>query len=97
VGPGDACQVERKERLRVSRAEESIMTKKHPPPDEQPVKLPDDLDENPGIGQSKGLFARAGSKDADLIEGASTVEGDVENDATLGQGADERRLGRKNK
>lgn len=48
---------------------------------------PDDLDENPGIGQSKGLFARAGSRDAELIEGENTVEGDVENDATLGQGA----------
>src|SRR3546814_10725989 len=26
-------------------------------------KKPDDLDENPGIGQSKGLFSRAGSED----------------------------------
>ena len=56
---------------------------------------PDDLDENPGIGQSKGLFARAGSDGADLIEGESTVEGDVENDSGLGDGSD-RDLGRTN-
>jgi hypothetical protein len=65
-------------------------------PDEQPVSRPDDLDENPGIGQSKGLFARAGSKDADLIAGENTVEGDVENDAALGQGADTGEVGREN-
>ena len=57
------------------------MGNKHPPPDEQPVTLPDDLEENPGIGQSKGLFGRTGAKDADLIEGENTVEGDVENNA----------------
>lgn len=57
------------------------MANKHPPPGEQPVKLPDDLDQNPGIGQSKGLFARADPEDADLIEGENTVEGDVENNA----------------
>ena len=55
---------------------------------EQPVKLPDDFDENPGIGQSKGLFARTDSNDADLIAGENTIEGDAENDATLGQGAE---------
>src|SRR3546814_7277927 len=49
-------------------------------------KKPDDLDENPGIGQSKGLFSRAGSEDADLIEGENTIEGDVENDAGIGGG-----------
>ena len=57
------------------------MTSKHPAPGEQPVKLPDDEDENPGIGQSKGLFARAGSDEGELIEGENTVEGDVENNA----------------
>jgi hypothetical protein len=72
------------------------MANKHPRPDAQPVKLPDDLDENPGIGQSKGLFARAGSKDAELIAGENTVEGDVENDAALGQGADTGEVGREN-
>ena len=56
------------------------MSDKHPRPDEQPAMLPDDLDENPGIGQSNGLFARTGSDDAELIEGDNTVEGDTEND-----------------
>ena len=45
------------------------------------AQLPDDLDQNPGIGQSKGLFARRGSEDAQLLAGENTVEGDVENDA----------------
>lgn len=65
------------------------MDKKHLRPDETPVDLPDDLEENPGIGQSKGLFARTSPDDADLIEGGSTVEGDRENDAGLGGGVDE--------
>jgi hypothetical protein len=64
------------------------MGSKQPRAGEQPADLPDDLDENPGIGQSKGIFARAGSKDSDLIAGENTVEGDVENAATLGEGAD---------
>jgi hypothetical protein len=64
------------------------MARKHPKPAEQPVERPDDLDENPGIGQSPGLFARAGSKESELIAGENTVEGDVENDASLGQGAE---------
>ena len=63
------------------------MTRKHSPPDQSP-KTPDDLDENPGIGQSKGLFARAGSEDAELLAGENTVEGDVENDAPIGKTAD---------
>ena len=72
------------------------MANKNKRPDEQPGGGPDDLDENPGIGQSKGLFARAGSKDAELIAGENTVEGDVENDAALGQGADTVDVGREN-
>jgi len=64
------------------------MTDKHPPPDRQPAELPDDLDENPGIGQSKGLFGRAGGSDADLIEGDNTVEGDIDNDAGRAGGID---------
>jgi hypothetical protein len=43
--------------------------------------LPDDLEENPGIGQSKGLFGRKGEGDPKAIAGENTVEGDVENDA----------------
>ena len=56
------------------------MSNKHPRPDEQPVKLIDDLERNPGIGQSGGLFARTSGKDAGLIEGDNTIEGDTEND-----------------
>ncbi|WP_129793319.1 hypothetical protein [Sphingosinicella sp. CPCC 101087] len=65
-----------------------MMTRKHLKPDEQPAELPDDLDENPGIGQSSGIFARAGSRESVLLAGENTVEGDVENDASLGQGAE---------
>ena len=56
------------------------MSNKHFRPDEQPVKLQDDLERNPGIGSSKGLFARAGGQDEDLIEGDNTFEGDIDND-----------------
>jgi hypothetical protein len=56
------------------------MSNKHLRPDEQPVDLQDDLDRNPGIGQSKGLFARSGGEDSSLIEGDNTSEGDIEND-----------------
>ncbi len=56
------------------------MSNKHLRPDETPVELQDDLDRNPGIGQSGGLFARTSGKDADLIEGDNTIEGDMEND-----------------
>ena len=65
-------------------------------PDEQPVELDDDIDSNPGIGQSEGLFAGTDSDDAGLIEGDNTVEGDVENDGLPagGVGTD---LGRTNK
>ena len=75
------------------------MSNKHLRPDETPVELKDDLDENPGIGQSKGLLARTGAdaSDAQLIEGDSTVEGDIENDSSAGDGADGRRLGRTNR
>ena len=72
------------------------MTSKQRDPDQAETKGPDDFDENPGIGQSKGLFARAGSKDAELIAGENTIEGDVENDAALGQGADTGEVGREN-
>ena len=56
------------------------MSNKHPRPDEQPVELQDDLERNPGIGSSAGLFARTDSSDAELIEGENTFEGDTEND-----------------
>lgn len=73
------------------------MTGNKTPSKARPAKTPNDLDENPGIGQSKGLFARAGSKDADLIEGENTIEGDRENDAGIGGGVAGKDMGRTNK
>ena len=54
----------------------------------------DDLERNPAIGGSKGAFA-TGEK-PETIEGDNSVEGDVENDAGLGQGANPNQLGRTN-
>ena len=72
------------------------MSNKHFSPDETPVDLPDDNDQNPGIGQSKALFARAGTDGAELIAGDNTVEGDVANDGG-GAGGVDMDLGRTNK
>ena len=58
---------------------------KHPSPAEQPADLPDDLETNPGIGQSPGL--RNGDE-FDLIEGENTVEGDTDNDTKPNGGLD---------
>ena len=65
----------------------------HPDPQHQPVKGPDDLKRNPGIGQSAGLNRREGLDD---IEGDSTVEGDVENNAGPGGAVDPDDRGRHN-
>jgi hypothetical protein len=62
------------------------MTNKHLRPDETPVDLKDDLEENPGIGQSAGMFARQSADDGSLIEGENTVEGDTENDGGVAGG-----------
>jgi hypothetical protein len=56
------------------------MSNKHPSPDEQPVELQDDLDRDPGIGQSKAFFARHAEGEARLVAGDNTVEGEIEND-----------------
>jgi hypothetical protein len=56
---------------------------------------PDDLDRNPGIGQSEGAFATG--EDPEELEGVTTYEGDVENQANKSGGAEEGRLGRTNK
>src|SRR4051812_47371807 len=69
-------------------SKERDMSNKHPAPADSPVDLQDDLDRNPGIGQSKGLFARTSGEDAELIEGANTVEGDTENDGGNAGGVD---------
>ena len=62
------------------------MSNKHFRPDETPVDLPDDLERNPGIGQSKGLFAMTSAEDVELIEGENTFEGDTDNDAGVAGG-----------
>jgi len=42
---------------------------------------PDDLERNPGIGTSKGVFSRTGANPEE-IEGENTAGGDVMNDVT---------------
>jgi hypothetical protein len=55
----------------------------------------DDAKDNPGIGQSKGVFATG--EEPEEIEGASTVEGDVLSDSSAGGGVDPEQRGRTNK
>jgi hypothetical protein len=57
---------------------------------------PDDLKRNPGIGSSKGSFARTG-EDPEAIEADNTFEGDVENDTTPAGGVNPNHRGRTNK
>ena len=74
------------------------MTDPRVPADKQEeAQLPDDLDQNPGIGQSRGLFSRHGSEDAQLLAGESTVEGDVANNAGPGGAVDPQDRGRENR
>jgi hypothetical protein len=54
----------------------------------------DDLERNPGIGQSKGTFATGVPPDE--IEGENTVEGDVENDSTASDGVPQEKRERTN-
>ena len=70
------------------------MTGKHPKttPEERPRS---DLEIDPGIGRSKGTTI-AGEDPRDL-DGGSTFQGDVENQANDEGGVDPNRLGRKNK
>lgn len=67
---------------------------KHEPGNSGEAQLTDDLERNPGIGQSGGAFARGGNlEDA---EGENTIEGDTANDPTAtGKVGDN--LGRTNK
>jgi hypothetical protein len=69
---------------------------KHEETDLKDNPFPKDLENDPGIGKSKGAFARTG-EDPMNIEGENTVDGDVQNDATYGDGADPDQLGRTNK
>lgn len=68
-------------------------TKHEKSPDEGPFTS--DLESDPGIGQSKGMY-RTG-EDPDLLEADNTQEGDVENDAGANGEAREGALGRTNK
>jgi hypothetical protein len=54
----------------------------------------DDLERNPGIGQSKGAFATG--SDPEEVAGENTVVGDVENDSTANDGVPQEDRGRTN-
>lgn len=71
-----------------------MSTSKHPKA--EPGNVPrDDLEDNPGIGTSRGLGP--GKADPQEIEGDSTFEGDVENDTTREGGVDIGQRGRTNR
>ena len=71
-----------------------MTTSKHDKsPDEGPFTS--DLEDDPGIGQSKGLFATG--EDPDLLEADSTQEGDVENGTGPNGGIGNGDLGRTNR
>ena len=55
----------------------------------------DDLDRNPGIGQSRGTLATG--EDPEEIAGENTAEGDVENDSTMTDGVPQEERGRTNR
>jgi hypothetical protein len=63
--------------------------------DERRGPFVDDVERNPGIGQSKGSFATGILPEE--IEGENTVEGDVDNDSTATDGVPERRGERTNR
>lgn len=56
-----------------------MTSNKHEQTDVRDNPLPNDLEKNPGIGQSKGSFSTG--EDPELIEGENTVEGDTGNNA----------------
>jgi hypothetical protein len=64
-----------------------MMSTKHPKLN-RPTNV--DLVRNPLIGGSKGItMAQASAEDLEELQGANTIEGDVDNDAGLGGGIDE--------
>lgn len=74
---------------------------KHPPQTKDDLgadvpPLSNDLVTNPGIGASKGAFARTGV-DPEEIEAANTSEGDILNDTNASGGLDPDKRGRTNK
>jgi hypothetical protein len=68
---------------------------KHPKGESPAADLTDDLERNPGIGQSKGAFATG--EDPLSIEGENTVEGDVDNDSTVVDGVPQQERARTNR
>ena len=56
---------------------------------------PSDLERNPGIGSSKGVFGRG--TDPEALEADNTSEGDVANDTNAQGGVDPNQRGRTNK
>src|SRR5215213_2978387 len=73
-------------RARTQSGKETLMSGKHP----KTTKPSDrDLDENPLIGGSKGTtMAGLSPDDLDDLQGANTIEGDLENDTTPQGGID---------
>jgi hypothetical protein len=57
---------------------------------------PDDLERNPGIGTSKGVYSRTGAGPEEL-EADNTAEGDVMNDTAQTGGVNPDQTGRTNK
>ncbi|MGF7152009.1 hypothetical protein FHS96_005677 [Sphingomonas zeicaulis] len=58
-------------------------------------KQDEDLEENPGIGQSQGAYASG--EELDDAEGQNTVEGDIESDPQRAGSVDPDRLDRTNR
>lgn len=56
---------------------------------------PDDLERDPGIKRSKGVFGSG--QDPSVLDGEHTFEGDVKNDTTPQGGVNPGQLGRTNK
>lgn len=78
-----------------------MSSSKHAPSDDTPTALPaDDLACDPGIGESRGTTRAGGETQASerpgSIQGETTVEGDVANDATP-EGVNPAQRGRTNK
>lgn len=71
------------------------MTNRHPKTQRPSDK---DLQENPGIGTSKGTIKGGQTLDEDeSLDGDNTFEGDIENDVTPQGGIDPDQTGRTNR
>jgi hypothetical protein len=66
---------------------------KHDKSREGETPFQNDLERNPGIGQSKGAFATG--EDIETLEGDNTFEGDTENDTTVDGGIRKDERGRR--